>query len=283
MINKITIIGVGLIGGSLAKAIKENNLAKVVFGFGRDLNRLEKAQKANVIDQFSTNLKEAINDSDIVVIATPVGSFKEILSEIKPFLTGKIIITDVGSTKTNIASIVSQTLGEYSNCFIPAHPIAGKEKSGFEASESNLFKNKKVIITPLETNSSDSINLIQKMWQDIGADVDFMSPESHDELLGMTSHLPHMLAFSLVNYLISKNPSASIYAAGGYKDFSRIASGDNVMWRDICIQNKGQIINHIKGYQKTLDSLVDAIENENSDELDLLFTTAKKTRDSWVG
>ena len=283
MINKITIIGVGLIGGSLAKAIKENNLAKVVFGYGRDLNRLETAQKANVIDQFSTNLKDAINDSDIVIIATPVGSFKEILSEIKPFLTSKIVISDVGSTKTNIASIVSQTLGDYSNYFIPAHPIAGKEKSGFEASESNLFNNRKVIITPLETSSPDSINLIQKMWEGTGADVDFMSPESHDELLGMTSHLPHMLAFSLVNYLISKNPSASIYAAGGFKDFSRIASGDAVMWRDICIQNKDQIISHIKGYQKTLNSLVDAIENENSDELDLLFTSAKKTRDSWVG
>jgi prephenate dehydrogenase len=283
MINKITIIGVGLIGGSLAKAIKENNLAKVVFGYGRDLNRLEKAKKANVIDQFSTNLKDAINDSDIVIIATPVGSFKEILIEIKPFLTSKIVISDVGSTKTNIASIVSQTLGDYSNYFIPAHPIAGKEKSGFEASESNLFNNRKVIITPLETSSPDSINLIQKMWEGTGADVDFMSPESHDELLGMTSHLPHMLAFSLVNYLISKNPSASIYAAGGFKDFSRIASGDAVMWRDICIQNKDQIIDHIRGYQKTLNSLVDAIENENSDELDLLFTSAKKTRDSWVG
>ena len=283
MINKITIIGVGLIGGSLAKAIKENNLAKVVFGFGRDLNRLEKAQKANVIDQFSTNLKDAINDSDIVIIATPVGSFKEILIEIKPFLTSKIVISDVGSTKTNIASIVSQTLGDYSNYFIPAHPIAGKEKSGFEASESNLFNNRKVIITPLETSNPDSINIIQEMWEGTGADVDFMSPESHDELLGMTSHLPHMLAFSLVNYLISKNPSASIYAAGGFKDFSRIASGDAVMWRDICIQNKDQIIDHIRGYQKTLNSLVDAIENENSDELDLLFTSAKKTRDSWVG
>ena len=283
MINKITIIGVGLIGGSLAKAIKENNLAKVVFGFGRDLNRLEKAKKANVIDQFSINLKDAINDSDIVIIATPVGSFKEILIEIKPFLTSKIVISDVGSTKTNIALIVSQTLGDYSNYFIPAHPIAGKEKSGFEASEANLFNNRKVIITPLETSSSDSISLIQKMWEGTGADVDFMSPESHDELLGMTSHLPHMLAFSLVNYLISKNPSASIYAAGGFKDFSRIASGDAVMWRDICIQNKDQIISHIKGYQKTLNSLVDAIENENSDELDLLFTSAKKTRDSWVG
>jgi prephenate dehydrogenase len=283
MINKITIIGVGLIGGSLAKAIKENNLAKVVFGFGRDLNRLEKAQKANVIDQFSTNLKDAINDSDIVIIATPVGSFKEILSKIKPFLTSKIVISDVGSTKTNIASIVSQTLGDYSNCFIPAHPIAGKEKSGFEASESNLFNNRKVIITPLETSNPDSINIIQEMWEGTGADVDFMSPESHDELLGMTSHLPHMLAFSLVNYLISKNPSASIYAAGGFKDFSRIASGDAIMWRDICIQNKDQIISHIKGYQKTLNSLVDAIENENSNELDLLFTSAKKTRDSWIG
>jgi len=283
MINKITIIGVGLIGGSLAKAIKGNNLAKVVFGYGRDLNRLEKAKKANVIDQFSTNLKDAINDSDIVIIATPVGSFKEILIEIKPFLTSKIVISDVGSTKTNIALIVSQTLGDYSNYFIPAHPIAGKEKSGFEASESNLFNNRKVIITPLETSSPDSINLIQKMWEGTGADVDFMSPESHDELLGMTSHLPHMLAFSLVNYLISKNPSASIYAAGGFKDFSRIASGDAVMWRDICIQNKDQIIDHIRGYQKTLNSLVDAIENENSDELDSLFTSAKKTRDSWVG
>ena len=283
MINKITIIGVGLIGGSLAKAIKENNLAKVVFGFGRNLNRLEKAKKANVIDQFSTNLKDAINDSDIVIIATPVGSFKEILSKIKPFLTSKIVISDVGSTKTNIASIVSQTLGDYSNCFIPAHPIAGKEKSGFEASESNLFNNRKVIITPLETSNPDSINIIQEMWEGTGADVDFMSPESHDELLGMTSHLPHMLAFSLVNYLISKNPSASIYAAGGFKDFSRIASGDAVMWRDICIQNKDQIISHIKGYQKTLNSLVDAIENENSNELDLLFTSAKKTRDSWIG
>jgi prephenate dehydrogenase len=283
MINKITIIGVGLIGGSLAKAIKENGLAKVVFGFGRNSDRLKMAQKTNVIDQYSTTLEEAINESDIVVIATPVGSFKEILSEIKPFLTGKIIITDVGSTKTNIVSMVNQTLGEYSNCFIPAHPIAGKEKSGFEASEPNLFINKKVIITPLEANSSDSIKLVQKMWENIGADVDFMSPESHDELLGMTSHLPHMLAFSLVNYLISKNPSASIYAAGGFKDFSRIASGDNVMWRDICIQNRDQIISHIKGYQKTLDSLVEAIENENRDKLDLLFTNAKKTRDSWVG
>lgn len=283
MINKITIIGVGLIGGSLAKALKEKKLAKVVFGYGRDSERLEKAQNNNIIDQFSTNLKEAVSNSDIVVIATPVGTFKDILNDIKPQIEGKMIVTDVGSTKTNIASMVEQILGHHSKRFIPAHPIAGKEKSGFESSESSLFLNKKVIITPLKDNNSESVGLIQKMWEDVGANVDFMSSESHDELLGMTSHLPHMLAFSLVNYLISKNPSASIYAAGGFKDFSRIASGDAIMWRDICLQNKAQILSHIEGYQKTLDSLAEAIKNENSVELETLFTRAKDTRDSWVG
>jgi prephenate dehydrogenase len=121
------------------------------------------------------------------------------------------------------------------------------------------------------------------MWSSAGAEVDYMSPESHDELLGMTSHLPHMLAFSLVNYLVSQNPTASIYAGGGFKDFSRIASGDAVMWRDICLQNNDQIINHLKGYQATLNDLIDTIDEDNSEKLEMLFTTAKNTRDSWVG
>ena len=121
------------------------------------------------------------------------------------------------------------------------------------------------------------------MWESVGAEVDFMSPESHGNLLGMTSHLPHMLAFSLVNYLVDQNPTASIYAGGGFKDFSRIASGDAVMWRDICLQNKDQIISHLKGYQSTLNDLLDAIDDENTEKLDHLFTTAKKTRDSWIG
>ena len=125
--------------------------------------------------------------------------------------------------------------------------------------------------------------MIHDMWSAVGADVDFMSPESHDELLGMTSHLPHMLAFSLVNYLVSQNPTASIYAGGGFKDFSRIASGDAVMWRDICLQNKDQITDHINGYQATLSELKDAINSDNSEKLELLFRTAKNTRDSWVG
>ena len=224
----------GLIGGSLAKAIKATKLANLVCGYGRDQSRLEKAKKGNIIDELSTDMAEAINGTDIVVIATPVGTFKQILKEIEPFISDQVIITDVGSTKTNIVKIVNEVLVKKSKCFVPAHPIAGKEKSGFEVSVPDLFEDKKVIITPLENNAPESTKIIHDMWSAVGADVDFMSPESHDELLGMTSHLPHMLAFSLVNYLVSQNPTASIYAGGGFKDFSRIASGDAVMWRDIC-------------------------------------------------
>ena len=283
MINKITIIGVGLIGGSLALALKERNLAKAVFGYGRDQTRLEEAQKSNVIDAFSTNIKEAIDEANIIVIATPVGTFKDILDQIEPLISSNVIITDVGSTKSDIVNIVNDVLRDKSSYFIPAHPIAGKERSGFEVSDSKLYDGKKVIITPQETNSPESIDVIDQMWKNVGADVDFMSAESHDNLLGMTSHLPHMLAFSLVNYLVDQNPNASIYAGGGFKDFSRIASGDAIMWRDICLQNKNQIMNHLKGYQSTLDDLIEAINDEDSEKLGQLFTTAKKTRDSWLG
>ena len=283
MLNKITIIGVGLIGGSLAKAIKENQLANKVCGYGRDQSRLEKAKNNNIIDELSTNIDEAVKGADIVVIATPVGTFKQILEAIEPLITEQVIISDVGSTKTNIVKIVNEVLGEKSKCFLPAHPIAGKEKSGFEVSVPDLFKDKKTIITPLENNAPESIKVIHDMWIGTGAEVDYLSPESHDELLGMTSHLPHMLAFSLVNYLVSQSPNASIYAGGGFKDFSRIASGDAVMWRDICIHNKEQIIDHLKGYQSTLSELIDAIDDDDSKRLEMLFTTAKNTRDSWVG
>ena len=283
MINKITVIGVGLIGGSLARALKEKNLAKDVFGYGRDQARLKSAQKLNVIDQFSTSIEEAIVGAEIIVVATPVGTFQSILGEIEPLITENVIITDVGSTKSDIVNIVHNVLKVKSNCFIPAHPIAGKERSGFEVSDSMLFDGKKVIITPQENNSSDSIQVIEEMWKGVGAEVDFMSAESHDNLLGMTSHLPQMLAFSLVNYLVNQNPTASIYAGGGFKDFSRIASGDAIMWRDICLQNKDQIISHLKGYQSTLNDLLEAIGDQNSEELEHLFTTAKKTRDSWLG
>ncbi len=282
MIEKICIIGVGLIGSSLAKALKNTGQVKFICGYGRDAARLEKAKELSIIDDYSIKLKEAVINSDIVIIATPVGSYEEVLVGIKPYLKSDTLVTDVGSTKRSVIEAAEKVFGNLPHNFIPAHPIAGKEKSGFEACDGELFVNKKVIITPLENNDDESISQVQNMWEKVGSEVDFMTPESHDELLGMTSHLPHMLAFSLMNYLISQNPSASVYAAGGFKDFTRIASGDNVMWRDICLNNKDQIIAHIEGYQKSLSALSEAIDNGDIEQLDSIFSNAKASRESWL-
>ena len=282
MMKKVCIIGIGLIGGSLAKAINKTHQSEIVFGFGRDKSRLEKAQKSNVIDQYSTDIGEALDGANMVIIATPVGSYESILRLMKPHIVKDMIISDVGSTKVSVIEAVKAVFVNNLDNFIPAHPISGKEKVGFEESDADLFVDRKVIITPQESNNPDSIKILVKMWEEIGAEVDFMTPESHDDLLGMTSHLPHMLAFSLVNYLISKHPEASVYAAGGFKDFSRIASGDAIMWRDICLHNRDVIVKHIKGYQKSLNILVDAIDSQNEEQLESLFREAKNTRDSWV-
>ena len=282
MMKKVCIIGIGLIGGSLAKAINKTHQSEIVFGFGRDKSRLEKAQKSNVIDQYSTDIGEALDGANMVIIATPVGSYESILKEMKPHIVEDMIISDVGSTKVSVIEAVKAGFGNTLDNFIPAHPIAGKEKVGFEVSDADLFVNRKVIITPLENSNPDSIKILSKMWEGIGAEVDFMTPQSHDDLLGMTSHLPHMLAFSLVNYLISQHPEASVYAAGGFKDFSRIASGDAIMWRDICLHNRDAIVAHIKRYQESLNVLVDAIDSQNKEQLESLFREAKNTRDSWI-
>jgi len=282
MMKKVCIIGIGLIGGSLAKAINKTHQSEIVFGFGRDKSRLEKAQKSNVIDQYSTDIGEALDGSNMVIIATPVGSYESILRLMKPHIVKDMIISDVGSTKMSVIEAVKKVFGNTLDNFIPAHPISGKEKVGFEVSDADLFVDKKVIITPHENNNPDSINILANMWKEVGAEVDFMTPQSHDDLLGMTSHLPHMLAFSLVNYLISKHPEASVYAAGGFKDFSRIASGDAIMWRDICLNNRDSIVEHIKGYQDSLNTLVGVINSQNKEQLESLFSEAKNTRDSWV-
>ena len=282
MMKKVCIIGIGLIGGSLAKAIKKSHQSEIVFGYGRDEERLERAQKGNLIDQYSADIGEALDGANMVIIATPVGSYESILKEMKPHIAKDMVISDVGSTKVSVIEAVKAVFDGVVDNFIPAHPITGKEKSGFEVSDADLFVNKKVIITPLENNNPESTKMLTKMWEGVGAEVDFMTPQSHDDLLGMTSHLPHMLAFSLVNYLVSQHPEASVYAAGGFKDFSRIASGDAIMWRDICLHNRDAIIAHIKGYQESLNTLVDAIDSQNKDQLESLFLEAKNTRDSWI-
>ena len=282
MMKKICIIGVGLIGGSFAVGLKKANKVDMVVGFGRNENNLIKAQELGVIDKFSLDIAQALNGVNLVLIATPVNSFKAILEMIKPHINEQMIISDVGSTKASIVKIAKEVFGEIPQNFIPAHPIAGKEQSGVEAADANLFQNKRLIITPEKNTNIDSIVIISDLWESVGAKVEIMDIEKHDDLLAMTSHLPHMLAFSLMDYLMNSNPDACHYAAGGFKDFSRIASSDAVMWRDICINNPEQIVKHIEGYQQGLDKISNLIKTNQPEALEQLFRDAKSARDSWL-
>ena len=282
MIDKICIIGVGLIGGSFAAGLKQSNQVQTIVGFGRHEDSLIKAKSLGVIDEYSLDIATALQNVDMVLIATPVDSFGAILGLIKPHVTDAVIISDVGSTKGSVIDIAKQVFGKVPTRFIPAHPIAGKEKSGVEASDGALFDNKRVILTPEDNADTQAIEAVSGLWQTLGARVETMTHQKHDDLLAMTSHLPHMLAFGLMNYLVTNNPDACDYAAGGFKDFSRIASSDAVMWRDICLNNSTDIVKHIKGYQQALDGLSNLIENNQSEALEKLFVEAKSARDDWI-
>jgi prephenate dehydrogenase len=201
---------------------------------------------------------------------------------IKPYIDDSVVISDVGSTKGSVVAVAKEVFGEVPSRFIPAHPIAGKEKSGVEASDGKLFNHKRVILTPEENADTKALEAVSKLWTILGAKVETMTHQKHDDLLAMTSHLPHMLAFGLMDYLVKSNPDACDYAAGGFKDFSRIASSDAVMWRDICLNNSADIIKHIQGYQQALDNLSGLIESNESDALEKLFSKAKTARDEWI-
>ncbi len=280
--KKICIIGVGLIGGSFMRGLKKANQVEQVFGYGKGKESLAKAKELGAIDEFSLDIGKAIDGAEMVVIATPVDSIEEVFRLIRPHISKSTIITDVGSTKTSIIDSAKSVFGEVPTNFIPAHPIAGKENSGVDYSDPDLFINKRVILTPLENSEPEAIKIVTNFWESLGAIVETMNATDHDDLLAMTSHLPHMLAFSLMDYLISTNPKAIDYAAGGFKDFSRIASGDSVMWRDICLNNAKEITKHIENYQQSLSKLSELINQQNSDGLEELFMEAKSARDNWL-
>ncbi len=283
--NKICIIGVGLIGGSFALGLKSKSKKSQqlnIVGFGRNEAHLQQAQDLGVIDTYSLDIAQALSDVNLVLIATPVNSFKNILDMIKPHITENVIISDVGSTKGSVITSAKEVFGAVPENFIPAHPIAGKEKNGVIAADANLFNNKRVILTPENNANKQAIKCVSEYWQTLGAKVEIMNDTTHDDLLAMTSHLPHMLAFSLMDYLIESNSNALDYAAGGFKDFSRIASSDSAMWRDICLNNPDEIVKHIAGFQQSLDKLSDLIKAGKTQEIEQLFIKARSTRDEWV-
>ncbi len=283
MIKHLCVIGVGLIGGSLALALKKTGNVKRVTGFGRTEANLQKAVELGVIDDYQTDYANVIPGADMVFVSVPIGSMADVFASLKPHLQKHTIVTDGGSAKHTVIQAARDTLGLKIEQFVPGHPIAGTEKSGASAAFDSLYENRRVILTPLEENSAESIQRVRDMWQACGAEVDEMGDRHHDLVLAGTSHLPHVLAFALVDSLNKVDDVDEIfkYAAGGFRDFTRIASSDPEMWRDICLHNAEAIEAMMQNYQKQIDQLRRAIHEGDGDTILALFSEAKRARDEF--
>ncbi len=284
MIQQLTIFGVGLIGGSLALALKKAGYCKQVVGCSRSAKHLQRAIDLGVIDRYTLNPAEAVKGADMILLAVPMGAMRTVFSSIADHIEDNAVITDAGSAKGSVIAAAKAAFGEVPPQFVAGHPIAGRERSSVEAALADLYIDHKVILTPLENTDPKAIQRVCKMWQATGAEVETLEVEQHDAVLAATSHLPHLLAFSFVNTLSESPEREKIfhYVAGGFKDFSRIASSDPVMWRDICLENKQAILEIVAAYQQNLSELAELVANEDSDALLAQFTHAKRERDKHI-
>ena len=281
LISRLCIIGVGLIGGSLARALRNANAVNEIVGCGRDAGHLQKAQALGVIDRYAIDPAEAVAGADMVVLAVPLGAMQGVMERIAPALAPACLLTDVGSAKGSVVSAAKQVFKGIPPTLIPGHPIAGTEKSGVEASFAELFQNRRVILTPTETSAAEAIQKVRAMWETCGAKVVEMGVVHHDEILAATSHLPHMLAYALVDTLARMDDSREIFdfAAGGFRDFTRIASSDPEMWHDICLANHDALVKVLEAFSDDLRLLADAVRRADSEFLKDTFTRAKQARD----
>jgi len=281
MFKKICIIGCGLIGSSLARAIKKNNLAEKIVSSNRSDAVNKKVIELKIVDDSSSDTKKMADGSDLVVIATPLSSYEDVISKIKNSLKNEVILTDVGSVKENIINLVEKNIPENIS-WIPSHPIAGTEESGPEAGFSELFQNRWCILTPSKKAKEKDINLLQTFWEKVGSKVDIMEAKQHDYILSITSHIPHLIAYNIVNTSLNiqdeKESTIVKYSAGGLRDFTRIAASNPIMWRDVFIQNKKNTSKMVDKFIRNLEDLKKAIENEDGEKLEQIFTRTKKIR-----
>ena len=276
---KVLIIGLGLIGASFAKALKSRGVA-YVYGYNRREGVAGEACSLGVIDEVVESL-DVLPKVDCIVLGVPVLAIGPVLDAIKSSLGGVTALTDVGSVKGEVVNIVEQHLGCLPPAFVPGHPIAGAEKSGLAAANDRLFENHMHIMTPLQSTSAEAVKLVRELWTACGAEVVSMPVERHDEVLAATSHLPHLLAFSLVDTLSRESENREIfkYAAGGFRDFSRIAASDPTMWHDIFLTNQDALLAELRRYQAALSKLEAAVEQGDGDYLRVVFERAKASRD----
>jgi prephenate dehydrogenase len=288
-INRIAILAVGLIGGSLAQALKAQGFSGEVVGWGRRQASLQKALQLGVIDRFSLDLAAAVEKADVVVIATPTLIAADMMQQLAELtrqgkLSAEAIITDVASVKGSLLSAAVDAFGEVPANLVLGHPIAGSEKSGVEAAKADLFVNHRVILTPTAETNPAALQTITELWQATGAEVVQMSVDEHDNVLAATSHLPHVLAFSLVDALAGSPQQQQIFrfAAGGFRDFTRIASSDPTMWRDISLANSEAILAAIDRFSDNLADLRKDIEQADSGAIMDRFERAKAARDNFA-
>lgn len=284
MIRKLSIIGVGLIGGSMARALRDEGVVQEIVGCGRGKANLEKAVELGVIDHYTHDVSEAVRGADFVVLAVPLGVMAQTFSSMKDHLAEDVVLTDVGSVKGSVIQDARQVFGEVPDFFVPGHPIAGTERSGVEAAFPELFRNRRVILTPLQTTNADALRRVRQVWEQCGAEVTLMETAHHDEVLAATSHLPHMLAYSLVDSLagMKENDEIFRFAAGGFRDFTRIASSNPTMWRDICLANREALGEMLTRFAEDLRYLADALEKGDAEGLLEIFERAKAARDRYI-
>jgi len=285
MFKKVCIIGCGLIGSSIARAIRKQNLSAKIVSSNRSDSVNKKVVKLKIVDDSSANTKKIIEGSDLIIIATPLSSYEDVILEIKDSLKNGSILTDVGSVKENVINLIEKNVPKKVS-WISSHPIAGTEESGPEAGFAELFENRWCILTPSKNANDKDIELLKTFWKKIGSKVDIMDAKQHDYILSITSHIPHLIAYNIVNTTLNvqdkKESDIVKYSAGGLRDFTRIAASNPIMWRDVFIQNKKNTSNMIDNFIKNLEDLKQAIENEDGKKLEEIFTKTKKIREEIV-
>ncbi|WP_207887431.1 bifunctional prephenate dehydrogenase/3-phosphoshikimate 1-carboxyvinyltransferase [Pseudomonas sp. 30_B] len=280
-LRRLVVVGLGLIGGSFAKGIRQKGLFEEVVGVDRDPETRRLAVELGVVDRCEESLAAGCRDADVIQLAVPILAMEKVLGELATFDLGNAILTDVGSAKGNVVRAAKAVFGGMPARFIPGHPIAGSEQSGVEAANAKLFRRHKVILTPLDNADADAVNCIESLWRGLGADVEQMDVEHHDEVLAATSHLPHLLAFTLVDSLAKRSENLEIfrYAAGGFRDFTRIAGSDPVMWHDIFLANRGAVLRILDVFRDDLDALREAVDKGDGQQLMGVFTRARVARE----
>jgi len=279
LVNSVAIIGVGLIGGSLGLALKKANLVQNIIGIGRREEKLQQALKLGAVDSVVTDIYFGVKRVDLVILATPVKSILEIAGQMMPYLKMGAIVMDVGSTKKKIVRRLTPSLSLSELHFVGTHPLAGSEESGVEAAKADLFKDATCIITPIPQTNENAISIVRSLWESIGAKVIEMTPELHDELLAYSSHLPHILSASLVDLIKLQDKKILPLLASGFRDTTRIAASDPVMWRDICLTNQEEILKTIGAFKQILEKWEKLIKEANQEAITKEFAAVKEFRD----